>query len=186
VLPGAKYVLITRDGLDAAASAMQRWDARLDLSYTAAKARFVPVSDIPFYGVRFLSGRLGRRSSPSGRVSAWWGPRPHDYRELMASHPLDELCAIQWQRCVDQSTAALDDLGDDRLHRVRYEDFVTDPGGHVRDLAAFLGIAHEPPARVDGVVASSVGKGRSALGAEATSRLEGLVGSTLKELGYVA
>ncbi len=42
VLPDAKYVFITRDGLDAAASAMERWHAPLDLRYTAAKARFVP------------------------------------------------------------------------------------------------------------------------------------------------
>jgi hypothetical protein len=186
VLPDAKYVVITRDGLDAAASAMKRWVAPLDLSYTAAKARFVPLSDVAYYGVRFASGRLRRRSSTPGRVSGWWGPRPDDYRELMATHPLDELCAIQWQRCVEQSLAALADLGDRRVHRVRYEEFVTDPGRHVSELASFLGVADQPSARVDGVLASSVGKGRRDLGDEATSRLEGLVASTLKELGYVA
>lgn len=186
VLPDAKYVLITRDGIDAAASAMKRWDAPLDVRYTAAKARFVPLSDVPYYGVRFLSRQLRRRQSSPSRVSSWWGPRPVDYRVLMAEHPLDELCAIQWQRCVEQSRAALADLGDDRVRRVRYEDFVADPATQAADLATFLGLDARAAASVDDVRATSVGLGRAALGAEATARLEDLVGSTLKDLGYVA
>jgi hypothetical protein len=186
VLPEAKYVLITRDGLDAAASAIQRWHAPFNLSYTAPKVRFVPATDLPFYGARFLSQQLSRRSSTTtGRVSAWWGPRPYDYRELMARHPLDELCAIQWQRCVDQSRAALADLGEDQLRQVRYEDFVAEPKRHLAELASFLGVG-VGTAHVDGVRSTRVGRGRQALGAEAISRLEGLVGSTLKDLGYVA
>jgi len=188
VFPEAKYILITRDGIDAAASAMNRWHAPFDLSYAAAKARFVPVPDLPYYGVRYVGGHLRRRYSPSivgGAVASWWGPRPADYRELMVRHPLDELCAIQWQRCVDQSRAALADLGDDELRLVRYEELVADPERHVAELASFLGIPPGTAAHVHGVRRTSVGKGRDAFGPATTARLEELVGATLKELGYV-
>ena len=186
VLPSAKYILITRDGLDAAASAMQRWHAAFDLSYTAAKARFVPISDVPFYGARFLAHHVRRTATArTGQVSTWWGPRPAGYRDLMARHPLDELCALQWQRCVERARVDLVGLPPDQLHHVRYEDFVADPGAHVDELTSFLGLSGVTPSGLDAVRATSVGKGRAALGAETITRLEALVGGTLKELGYV-
>ena len=66
VLPDARYVFIHRDGIDAAASAVQRWNARLDLAYLARKARFVPPSDLPHYARRFLRGRLSPQSRTCG------------------------------------------------------------------------------------------------------------------------
>jgi hypothetical protein len=193
VLPHAKYVLITRDGLDAAASAMRRWDAPFDLRYTAAKARFVPVSDVVPYGVQYAAARLARRARRTqqdpDRPTGWWGPRPADYRTLMATHPLDEVCALQWQRCVDAATRDLAGLPDDQLFELRYEEFVREPVRHVAELGQFLGtpgaagsIDHRILA---GVSDRSIGKGRVALGADAVQRLQGLVASTLERLGYV-
>ena len=134
VLPDATYVLITRDGIDAAASAMQRWHAPFDLRYTAAKARVAPPTDLAWQAWRFAATQLRRRtargddaSAAQGQVSTWWGPRPRDFRELMREHPLDEICAIQWQRCVEASWRGLEGLPPDQLVTVRYEDFVADP-----------------------------------------------------------
>ena len=96
-LPEAKYLFITRDGVDAAASAVDRWHAPFDLGYTAAKARFAPPSDFPWYGARFVANQVRRRQRRLEQCGdwaenpAWWGPKPHDYRELMEKHPLDEL-----------------------------------------------------------------------------------------------
>lgn len=191
VLPAARYVLITRDGIDAAASAALRWDAPLDLRYTAAKARFVPVSDTLPLAAEFVAGRLRRwrrtrtDDRPSDRVGRWWGPRPADYRALTAEHPVEELCAIQWQRCVDAALRDVQDLPGDRLHHVVYEEFVGDPAPHLSRLGDFLGIPDAAErAHLDRVSATSVGKGRAALGAEAVARLEALVGPTLDRLGY--
>ena len=63
-VPDARFVLITRDGIDAAASAMDRWNAPFDLRYTAAKARYVPPE-----GRAVL--RLPLRKEP-GRLEAEW------------------------------------------------------------------------------------------------------------------
>lgn len=185
VLPDAKYVFITRDGIDAAASAAERWNAPFDLRYTAAKARFVPPVDLPYYGARFLADRLRKRGSASGGIATWWGPRPRDYRELMRSHPLDEICAIQWQRCVDASDRGLTGLPPDQLLRVRYEDFVSHPAAGLTRITEFLGTGGgDLGAAVSGVSSRSVGKGRASLGAERAARLEDLVGPSLRRLGY--
>jgi hypothetical protein len=189
VLPTAKYVLITRDGIDAAASAMARWNAPFDLGYTAAKARFVPLSDVLPYGARFVAGRLRRRAgagSGGGQVTGWWGPRPADYRAVMARHPLDEVCALQWQRCVDASHRELESLPADQLFQVTYEDFVRSPHRQVAELGDFLGIAGAADgARIEGVSATSVGRGRATLGPDTVERLERLIAPSLERLGYV-
>lgn len=192
VLPDARYVFIARDGIDAAASAMQRWHAPFELGYTARKARFVPFIDLPHYASRFvanqvanrrargLGARSARTSTGEGGVGTWWGPRPHDWRELMATRPLDEACAIQWQRCVEASYDGLAGLPDDRLFHVSYEDLVTDPVAHTERLTDFLGVSGDATSAVRGVSASSIGKGRASLGPEAVARLEALVAPTLE------
>jgi hypothetical protein len=186
VVPDAKYVFITRDGIDAAASSMDRWHASFDLRYTAAKARFVPSSDLPYYGARFVANQVRRRASRSGHatggeVTTWWGPKPHDWREIMRGHPLDEVCALQWQRCVDASRRGLAGLPDEQLHHVAYEDFVADPVARTGQIVRFLGLpAADVSDAVGRVSARSVGKGRATLGPEAVARLEALVGPTLE------
>lgn len=186
VLPDATYVFITRDGIDAAASAMQRWYAPFDLRYTVAKARHAPPGDLAWHGWRFVATQLRRRTARSGGgagqtgISTWWGPRPRDFRQLMREHPLDEACAIQWQRCVEASWRGLAGLPPEQLVTVRYEDFVADPVAQAAQLVETLGLDGTPV--VVDVSSRSVGKGRLSLGAEAVSRLESLVAPTLQRM----
>lgn len=184
VLPDAQYVFITRDGLDAAPSAVQRWHASLDVRYTAAKARYVPPSDLPYYGWRFVSSRL-RRQTAAGRTTGWWGPRLSDTADLVVRHPVDEVAVIQWRRCVEASRRGLDGLAPDQLHHVAYEDFVRNPTERLTDLLRFLGVEQpSDPSLVSGVSSTSVGKGRESLTAEARSRLMALAAPELGALGY--
>ncbi|HZJ47794.1 MAG TPA: sulfotransferase [Acidimicrobiia bacterium] len=188
--PRAKYLFIRRDGIDAAASAMQRWHAPLDLPYTAKKSRYVPLSDIGYYGWQFASNRLRSRSGAGGSdsgagVSSWWGPRPRDYQELKEQHPLDEICMIQWQRCVEASLTEFGERPELEVHELIYEDFVKDPVLHLERVLSFLGHSElMDPAAVSGVSQHSVGKGRESLGPEPVDRLEALTRGTLRKLGY--
>lgn len=185
VKPDARYVFITRDGLDAAPSAMERWHAPFDVRYTAAKARFVPPNDLPYYGARFVASRIRRRTPHSDAVTSWWGPRTDDAAELMRTRPLDEICMIQWRRCVEGSLRGLSGLPDDQLLHVGYEQFVRDPEAGLRELLDFLGSPELfDPSVVSGVSASSVGKGRAGLSADARERLTELGRPALQELGY--
>lgn len=191
-LPNAKFIFIRRDGLDASASTMKRWNAGFDLAYTLRKVRYVPPSDLPRHLRDFVVKRVRQRASGDARseahdlkVSTWWGPRPHDFRELQRDHPLEELAFIQWQRCVEQSADALAELSDDRVLEVRYEDYVADPVAGTRQCLDFMGIGERlDRTRVGQVMTSSVGKGREQLGADAVTRLETLGGATLTRFGY--
>lgn len=188
-IPDARYLFITRDGVDAAVSAIQRWNAPFDLKYTAAKVKFVPPGDLPYYGFRFVQNRLKSHqanATSEGSVSSWWGPKLDGQQTLQAEHPLDELCMLQWKRCVDKSADSLARIPDDRVHHLSYESFVSDPRTHVSGILDFLGERGPvPDSAIASVSPKSVGKGRSALGPESVARLEEIAPETLARFGYV-
>ncbi len=182
LLPDARFVFITRHGADAAASAMRRWTAPLDLGYSARKARFVPASDLMHRAEQFYRNRIGR--SATGRVRTW-GPRFASIDEMVISLPLDEVCAIQWRRCVDSSRAALRTLPADRVHHVVYEDFVAAPTAGLRSVLSFLALPTEDlDASVARVSDASVGKGRATLDGAQRERVDRIVTPALVDLGY--
>ncbi len=186
VVPEAKYVFIRRDGLDAVGSAMVRWKASLDIPYLARKARFVPVTDLPWYAARYLGSRLHRLVSREGRVGLW-GPQLDDMNQLLAERPLDEVCALQWQRCVEASVEALANIEPERWIEVGYEDFVREPAREMERVLWFAGVEADSQAiqqAVSGVRSTSIGKGREALDKPTRDRLEALVRDTLVRYGY--
>jgi len=186
VVPEARYLFIRRDGLDAVGSAMKRWNAPLELPYLARKARFVPLSDLPYYGTRFLWNRLYRLCSRRERL-AFWGPQLDDMARLLEKHALDEVCAVQWQRCVDAATAALDGMARERWLEIGYEDFVREPERELARVLDFLGLqvsSDERATAVAGVSSTSVGKWRAALDDEAVTRLQRLIEPTQARYGY--
>lgn len=193
VFPDAKYIFIRRDGVDAAPSAMKRWNAPFDLVYTLKKVRWVPRRDLPRHLIDFGSKKIKQwLAGDSGRVDAdlkvatWWGPRPADFRQIQRENSLDEAATIQWQRCVERSREDLRHLPSRQVIEVVYEEFVRDP---VRELERVLDFLGHPEAMddsaVSGVSTGSVGKGRDQLGPEAADRLDRLVHETLASLGYV-
>ena len=186
VVPDARYVFIRRDGLDAVGSAMQRWRAELDIPYLVRKARFVPLFDLPYYSLRYLGARTYRLLSREGRVGVW-GPQLDNMHGLLASRPLDEVCALQWQRCVESSAEAFEELDPGRWIELGYEDFVRNPARETERVVSFAGIeagSEEIERAVGGVRDTNVGKGRAALDEATRGRLGALIARTLARYGY--
>lgn len=187
VLPDAKYIFIYRDGIDATGSAKERWTAKLDIPYILEKVRFVPKVDLPYYALRYFWARVYRFISREKRL-AFWGPALDNMQEILQKHTLNEVCALQWQRCVDQSESALCAMPSDKVVRVRYEDFVRQPEQELGRILKFIGkdVAPEKISEaVKGVSPRSLGKGRKALGEQEVANLEALVGETLKRYDYL-
>ncbi|MFC2993570.1 sulfotransferase family protein [Halomonas tibetensis] len=185
-VPDARYVYIYRDGLDTTGSAKLRWQAKLDIPYLLEKVRFVPLTDLPYYGTRYLWSRVYRLFSREKRL-AFWGPALEDMPEILERHSLNEVCALQWQRCVENAEAAFADMPPDQVTRVRYEDFVREPEAQLKRLLAFLGLdvpEEELSRAVAGVSSRSIGKGRASLEEGEVKRLEYLIGETLERYGY--
>ncbi|ERS11295.1 hypothetical protein Q673_11205 [Marinobacter sp. EN3] len=187
VVPDAKYVFIYRDGIDATGSAKERWTAELDIPYILEKVRFVPKMDLPYYALRYFWARVYRFISREKRL-AFWGPALDGMQDILQKHSLNEVCALQWQRCVDKSEEAFARMPEGKVVRVRYEDFVRNPVTELSRILAFLGkdVPQERIERaVEGVSPRSLGKGRKALGEQEVANLEALVGDTLRRYDYL-
>lgn len=187
VVPEAKYVFIYRDGIDVAGSARLRWTAKIDMKYLLEKVRFVPLLDLPYYGSRYLWSRLYKVFSREQRT-AFWGPAPHDISRLLEKHPLNEICALQWQRCVNKTEQAFTNIPEERLIRIRYEEFVHQPAVVLPRILEKVGLEaneRQVQAAVADVSSRSVGKGRQALSHDEIVRLEALIGRELEFYGYL-
>ena len=186
VLPDARFVVIVRHGMDAAASAMLRWRSSFDLGYSLAKARFVPPGDVPYYALRYLGNRLRRLFAGDKRLAVW-GPVFRGMRELPRDIPLAELAARQWRACVERTDEDLAAIDPARVHRVRYEDFVAAP---VQELAAILRFLDQPvddadaAAAVGAVRAGSVGKAARSLPASDQAVIARVCAPVLERHGY--
>jgi hypothetical protein len=184
-IPGAKYIYIHRDGIEAAVSARLRWTAGLDLPYIVRKARYVPLTDLPYYALRYLWSRIYRLFSGDQRL-AFWGPKLDDNKTILGKHDLLEVCAIQWQRCVEAAEQAFDTMPEEQVLELRYEDFVQHPARQIARILQFVG--HDTSdqdirAATKPVRTGSVGKARKSISADELGRLEALIGSTLQRHG---
>jgi hypothetical protein len=188
VCPDARFVFIVRDGRDAAASAMGRWTSPLNVRYIAAKTRFVPPADLPYYAGRYALNRLHRILSPAGTL-ATWGPKFDGMQEVLRTKGLPAVCAHQWMRCVERAEEDFRTVESSRVYRVRYEDFVREPVEELTKMLQFLGknlSLAEIQSRVRGVRAGSVGKWRTELREADADCIETITSSTLHSLGYDA
>lgn len=187
VLPEAKYIFIYRNGVDAVASARLRWAAKLDLRYLVKKAKFVPYSDFPYYGFKYVWNRIYRIFSGRERL-AFWGPKLENMDELLKNYSLEEVCAMQWRNCVTFAQRDLARLGLPVVS-VKYEEFVLAPEKELLRICTELGIQveeHNLSKAVAGIKVQSVGKGHRELGEEILKKLHPLLSDTLVQLGYDA
>lgn len=186
VMPEAKFVFIYRDGLDVVGSAMIRWTAGLDLQYLTRKARFVPMTDLPYYASGFIINRLYQLFSREKRL-AFWGPKFEGFQEALESGSLEDVCALQWKRCVDLSEEAFRDIEPTRISRVSYEEFVTNPARELKRIIVRLGLEADE-AQIEsataGVSGLSVGKGRRALSPKTAAKISCDIGDSLQRYGY--
>jgi hypothetical protein len=177
VVAGAKFVFIHRNPVDAVASASNRWNAPLEVRYTMAKARFVPRSDLMYYGIRFLANRIYLRLSSKRRLASW-GPRLEGMDELLKRHTLTEVCALQWRDCAKGASEAFLSMDPGRVHVVNYETFVNEPEAGLAEICDFLGGSRAPRdlrrATIE-VRSDSVGWGRRQLAINDRIAVETLV-----------
>ena len=165
IVPEARYIHIRRDAIDTIASAFKRWRAPLSLSYVMGKARFVPLSDVAYYALRYGANRLHKLGSAERRLASW-GPRFNGMDAMLHRATLLEVCTHQWQRCVQSAEQALRVLRAERYCEVDYEEFVSRPREELERILGFVGVPADRTtmvAAVKNVAPTEIGKGQHEL-----------------------
>ena len=184
LLPDARYLLIHRDGRDAAASAVERFRAPVDWAYTLRKMRFVPVSDIPFHALEFTRNRAARLMRRDRRL-AFWGPRFKGYEAFARTATTSEICARQWSACVDLASRDLAAIGSRRVLSLSYEALVRRPRDTLAEVFEFLGVRGlAGSVDVSHVSAANIGRGRDLRRSDGGERALALMAPALARLGY--
>lgn len=188
VLPDAKFIFLIRDVRDVVASALKRWRTKPDWRYVLRKARYVPFSDVPYYGLRFLSHRFRQLISREQRLPTW-GPRFDGIDAMLRECSLAEVCAEQWRQCVEQAAAALANVPPNQVRTLRYEDIVARPRSELTRLTEFLGLsasARQLSEFAADVRADSVGKWRRALDLATVAAIVHRCGPALQSWDYIS
>lgn len=186
ILPDARFLFVTRDGMDAVGSALLRWKAPLDIPYLARKVRYIPISDVPYHAARYFGNRLHRLWSREKRL-AFWGPQFGGLEEALRRHTLTEVCALQWQACVRRAEEDFRGMDQGRVLRISYEDFVHQPEQHLREIAHFMqsDVSDGQITQAAAMISDrNIGKGRASLMEEARRNIHHLIGEDLQRYGY--
>ncbi|WP_404455394.1 sulfotransferase [Virgibacillus necropolis] len=166
IYPSAKYIHIIRDGRDVVESAKKRWTASLEPSYISQKVKYVPKSDLPYYGFKYFTNRIYKLFSKENRL-AYWGPNFNGLEELLRQNvTLEEVCAHQWKQSVDRATEAFETIPKDQVYTVYYEDLTKEPIRYLKSICDFLNIdyTNELLSSITSEINNkSVGKGKSKL-----------------------
>ncbi len=179
ILPDAKYIFIKRNPYDAVASAMKRWTAKLDIKYILKKARFVPLTDLPYYGSKYLWNRIYRLFSKEKRL-AFWGPKLNNMESLLKQYSLEEICALQWKKCVNRANEAFQQINKSRVFKIDYEIFVQEPEEYLKQICNFLELDYKKSDirnAVYDVKVNSVGKGRKQLRKDQIDKISSVINS---------
>ena len=113
--------------------------------------------------IKFFEARLFKIFNKEGRLS-FWGPRFHNMDSLHTKYNLEEICALQWQRCFELSVDAFSKISNDRVYKLSYESFVLNPEKELLKIVDFCQIkANESDIRglVNNVSSKNISKGRN-------------------------
>ncbi len=180
----AKYVFIFRDPYDVVSSAEIRWKAKLDVKYTYDKAKFVPISDLPFYATNYFFNRIKKFVSKEGRLS-YWGPKYIGFEADAKKLSALEISAKQWLESVKASEQSFLKIENARYISVDYNAFVQEPKKELHRILSFLDVNVDDEMvseLVRNVSSKSIGKGRKALSEEEHSKINDIVGNKYDEL----
>lgn len=186
VFPGAKLIVLIRDGRDAIESTFRMWNAPPDGPGLRQKLSRLPMRAAPYalwFGANMIAGKL------KGRGTSMWGVRydgiQHDLRALS----LEEVCANQWLRCVRSSLAHHEAAPDGVSLLVRYEDLVNNVS-ILEEVADHLNMGSAERSAMarkwrDTTRTPAGSRWESTFSPQARARVESIVSPTLSELGYL-
>jgi len=119
--PDAKFIYITRDGLDNTSSLMNAWRSKQKFQFRYRK---------------YLEEYLNIQGYQS---DVWKFAMPPGW-EAYCDKALVEVCAFQWLKTHEYALNSLSKLAPERVIRFKFEDLMAEPHSSIEKLCSFLDI----------------------------------------------
>ena len=209
IFPRAQVVHVLRDGRDVAISAAKEWAGKNPRVRGSSRGHgalgriwhlFRTQFDFAAAGDRVRDSRslmeipanVGRlmtviRRQIFGASHLPWGPRFPGLRQIRHTYSLLQTCALQWDLSVRHGRSACSGLSNHQYLELHYEALVRRPREEVSKILDFLNVPCDPSLlerMVSGVENQTLPRWPKGLDKLQVSEIEGLVSSTLHELGY--
>ncbi len=198
VLPSAKYIHIVRDGREVIPSARKKWLHEIDnnrhlygkkshklrhLRIQFRKARDIPRHELRYYMRDMLESALFFSGLRTRKI---WGPRFLGIEQAVEEYEPIEVCAMQWQSCVQSIIRNKRYLGEQSVLELRYEDLCRDPERVIGRVVDFLDWSWtaDLEAATARIRSNSNSNWVTELTEDERARVIDIIAATLTELGY--
>jgi hypothetical protein len=185
--PESRFIHLVRNGNDVIESAYRQWLAPADWRYIIQKALTYPLVDAFGYASIYAWGLFRKKISRRKTGGVTWGPRYRGIDEDLANKSVLEVCAIQWDRCVQAATSDLSYLPSGEVMTVVYEELVEKPYTNMVQIARFLDVDPTPFSSVVGQATISrerVGMAEQKLEQEELAVLLPYIENSMRLLNY--
>jgi hypothetical protein len=134
--PDAKFIYITRDGLDNTSSLMNAWRSKQKFQFRYRK--YLEEYLKPLEGVQ--GSRSAKYFNIQGYQSDIWKFAMPPGWEAYRDKTLAEVCAFQWLKTHEYALNSLSKLDPERVIRFKFEDLMAEPHRSIEELCSFLDI----------------------------------------------
>lgn len=184
VFPNAKFIQLSRDGRDVVESVMRQWGETRELSYFLAKLKTFPIRHAFSYLMEYMVNWVKFKFTNKGNDDYIWGVKYPGYQNDLKTKSILEVCAIQWQACITESSKELEIIDESMKCAITYEDFVHNPEIELNKIADFLGIER---GRFDSsrIKKNNISKYKQVFDNSQMETLMSIIRPGLLKLGYV-
>ena len=146
IFPDAKFIHITRNGIDSVLSIHNMWQKHahgvtgLAPGRISQRLREIQLRRLPYYAKEVLRRMLPVFLAPVAGQNIW-GPRIPGIRGLLRDLELLDVCALQWRTCVEISHRFGKELPSNQFMEIRLEDMSPQL---MRQILEFCELEDEP------------------------------------------
>jgi hypothetical protein len=179
-----KFIHIIRDGRAVTESSYRMWNQPSDFKYLLKKLKYFPITNYK-YAFWFIKGKL--KSLFDDSYIDIWGPRYKGIQADLENNSVLEVCAKQWQECVEHAESGLMKIPQERKLTIRYEDLINGPET-LNQVCDFIGIKERNDILKfynDNLKISNNEKWKTNLSHTEINKINNVIEDTLRNFNYI-
>jgi hypothetical protein len=138
IFPNGLFIRLIRNGHHTILSTYKKWTTPIDRTAVTRRLRSneIPLRDLPYYGMATVRDVIGRTVLP--KAGFIWGQQFENIKDYRDTHTIMETCAMQWVKAMQHVDNAIENIPEEQIYEIRYEELVSNPEQILLPLLDFL------------------------------------------------